>query len=87
MEIKDFSAVQLAMCACSGIMALSVTTKDDPKSNSQLTFSLQAVKEVLDNLEKAQRDKNADMAYIMLYDAYHKALNTVNGNFAPELKN
>lgn len=87
MEIKDFSAIQLAINACTGIMALSVTTSHDPQSKERLTHSLQAVKEVLDNLEKGQRNKNADMAYIMLYDAYHKAVNAVNDNFTPELKN
>ncbi|MGX2974451.1 hypothetical protein ACWIUH_05635 [Ursidibacter arcticus] len=87
MEISNVSAIQLAISACAGIKALSVTTKDDPRSKERLTSSLQAVKEVLDHLEKGHRDENANMAYIMLYDAYHTALNAVNSNFTPELKN
>ncbi|MDD0824618.1 hypothetical protein PTQ27_09125 [Mannheimia sp. AT1] len=87
MEIKDFSALQLALNACTGISTLAIATSNDPQSKAKLLNSLTAVKEVLDILENGQRNQSADMAYSMLYDAYHKALNAVNGHFEPETKN
>jgi len=41
----------------------------------------------LDILENGKRDKNADMAYSILYDCYHRAFDIVNGNLTPETKN
>lgn len=87
MEIKDFSALQLALNACIGISSLAITESNNPQSKAQLLNSLTAVKEVLDILENGQRNQSADMSYVMLYDAYHKALNAINGNFESETKN
>lgn len=86
MEIKDFSALQLALNACTGISALA-TASNDPQSKAKLLNSLTAVKEVLDILENGQRNQSVDVAYAMLYDAYQKSLNAVNDNFESETKN
>ncbi|QLB40832.1 hypothetical protein [Mannheimia pernigra] len=87
MEIKDYSALQLALNACTGITMLALTTAKDPQSKTKLSNSLAAVKEVLDTIENGKRNENADMAYVMLYDAYHRAFKAVNGDFSPETKN
>lgn len=87
MELKDSTVMQLALNACSGIIAKSLTSQNDPQTKQHLLLSLECVKNVLDILEKSDRDKNADMAYAMLYDCYHNALNIVNDNSKQELKN
>ena len=87
MEIKDINAIKLALNACTGIINLAMTTKNDSQSKQNLLSALEAVKEVLDILENGKRDKNADMAYSILYDCYHRAFDIVNGNLTPETKN
>lgn len=87
MEIKDINAIKLALNACTGIINLAMTTKNDSQSKRNLLSALEAVKEVLDILENGKRDKNADMAYSILYDCYHRAFDIVNGNLTPETKN
>ncbi|MBS6000276.1 MAG: hypothetical protein E6Y63_06735 [Haemophilus parainfluenzae] len=87
MEIKEFSAVQLALNACVGITTLAAQAQGDLTAKDKLLSSLESVNEVLTKLSKSERNAQADMAYTMLYDAYHRTLNAVNGNFVPETKN
>lgn len=87
MEIKEFSAVQLALNACVGITTLAAKAQSDLTAKDKLLSSLESVNEVLTKLSKSERNAQADMAYTMLYDAYHRTLNAVNGNFVPETKN
>jgi hypothetical protein len=87
MEIKEFSAVQLALNACVGITTLAAQAQGDLTAKDKLLSSLESVNEVLTKLSKSERNAQADMAYTMPYDAYHRTLNAVNGNFVPETKN
>lgn len=87
MEIKEFSAIQLALNACIGITTLAAQEQGNPTARDKLLSSLESVNEVLTKFSQGERNAQADMAYTMLYDAYHRTLNAVNGNFVPETKN
>lgn len=89
MEINDFSALQLAMSACIGIQTLAVThnTPINEQEREKALETLQAVKEVLNQLENAKRNEYMDMAYAVLYDAYHKTEKAIYGDFSQDTKN
>lgn len=47
MEIKEFSAVQLALNACIGITTLAAQEQGNPTARDKLLSSLESVNEVL----------------------------------------